>query len=209
MSALQGQGTGFLVLIYFSAILYERHCFHCYTDEESGAYKRISNVLKDMCTHMLSHVQLFATPWTVACQAPLSVRFPRQGYWSGLPFPTPRSPGTLNTYKQKRFQRFSVIAFLTIEQEILEESITYIPLQLKCKSLLVTCPWIIYHMLYLIDSKYHQLQDSMISCTKKNAVNQGKIQYFIIQNFYFLPIEGISMVLFRHLFCITYHCYYI
>ena len=27
------------------------------------------------------------TPWTVAHQAPLSVRFPRQGYWSGLPFP--------------------------------------------------------------------------------------------------------------------------
>ena len=49
----------------------------------------------------LSHVQLFATPWTVACQAPLSVRLPRQGYWSGLPFPTPRSPRTLNTYDVK------------------------------------------------------------------------------------------------------------
>ena len=32
---------------------------------------------------------LFATPWTVACQAPLSVEFSRQEYWSGLPFPTP------------------------------------------------------------------------------------------------------------------------
>ena len=31
----------------------------------------------------------FATPWTVACQAPLSVEFPRQEYWSGLPFPSP------------------------------------------------------------------------------------------------------------------------
>ena len=30
-----------------------------------------------------------ATPWTVACQAPLSVIFPRQAYWSGLPFPSP------------------------------------------------------------------------------------------------------------------------
>ena len=29
------------------------------------------------------------TPWTVACQAPLSVEFPRQEYWSGLPFPSP------------------------------------------------------------------------------------------------------------------------
>ena len=32
----------------------------------------------------------FATPWTVACQAPLSMGFPRQEYWSGLPFPSPR-----------------------------------------------------------------------------------------------------------------------
>ena len=30
----------------------------------------------------------FATPWTVACQAPLSMGFPRQEYWSGLPFPS-------------------------------------------------------------------------------------------------------------------------
>ena len=37
---------------------------------------------------MLSHVQLFATLWTVACQAPLSVELSRQEYWSGLPFPT-------------------------------------------------------------------------------------------------------------------------
>ena len=31
-----------------------------------------------------------ATPWTVACQAPLSMGFSRQEYWSGLPFPSPR-----------------------------------------------------------------------------------------------------------------------
>ena len=29
------------------------------------------------------------TPWTIACQAPLSMGFPRQEYWSGLPFPPP------------------------------------------------------------------------------------------------------------------------
>ena len=37
----------------------------------------------------LSHVQLFATPWTVACQAPLSMGFSRQEYWSKLPCPPP------------------------------------------------------------------------------------------------------------------------
>ena len=34
----------------------------------------------------------FATPWTVACQAPLFMGFPRQEYWSGLPFPSPGDP---------------------------------------------------------------------------------------------------------------------
>ena len=38
---------------------------------------------------LLGHVQLFATPWTVACQAPLSMEFSRQEYWSGLPCPSP------------------------------------------------------------------------------------------------------------------------
>ena len=38
---------------------------------------------------LLSRIQLFATPWTVACQDPQSVGFPRQEYWSGLPFPSP------------------------------------------------------------------------------------------------------------------------
>ena len=38
---------------------------------------------------LLSRVQLFATPWTVAHQAPLSMGSSRQEYWSGLPFPSP------------------------------------------------------------------------------------------------------------------------
>ena len=37
----------------------------------------------------LSRAWLFATPWTAAHQAPLSIGFSRQGYWSGLPFPSP------------------------------------------------------------------------------------------------------------------------
>ena len=38
---------------------------------------------------MLSHVQPFVTPWTVAHKAPLSMEFSRQEYWLGLPLPTP------------------------------------------------------------------------------------------------------------------------
>ena len=37
----------------------------------------------------LSRVRLFVTPWTVAHQAPPSMEFSRQEYWSGLPFPSP------------------------------------------------------------------------------------------------------------------------
>ena len=37
----------------------------------------------------VSRVRLFATPWTVAHQAPPSIGFSRQEYWSGLPFPSP------------------------------------------------------------------------------------------------------------------------
>ena len=38
----------------------------------------------------LSRVRLFVTPWTIAHQAPLSMGFSRQEYWSGLPLPSPR-----------------------------------------------------------------------------------------------------------------------
>ena len=38
---------------------------------------------------LLSSVRLFATPWTVACQASLLLGFSRQEYWSELPFPSP------------------------------------------------------------------------------------------------------------------------
>ena len=38
---------------------------------------------------LLSCVQFFVTLWTVACQAPLSMAFPRQEYWNGFPFPPP------------------------------------------------------------------------------------------------------------------------
>ena len=50
-----------------------------------------------VCAPSLSRVRLFSTPWTVACQAPLSKGFSRQEYWGELPFPSPGdlpNPGT-------------------------------------------------------------------------------------------------------------------
>ena len=52
-------------------------------------YKSAEQVLK-VESESESHVQLFVTPWTVACLAPLSVAFSRQESWSGLP---PLPPG--------------------------------------------------------------------------------------------------------------------
>ena len=44
--------------------------------------------LPTVCVQLLSRVQLFVTPGTVACQTPLSMGLPGQEYWSGLPFPS-------------------------------------------------------------------------------------------------------------------------
>ena len=49
--------------------------------------------LKVLVAQSLSRVRLFATSWTVVSQAPPSMDFSRQEYWSGLPFP---SPGNLS-----------------------------------------------------------------------------------------------------------------
>ena len=54
--------------------------------EAKGWGKRI---LEIVCMHVCSAVSDSATPWTLAHQVPPSRRFPRQEYWSGLPFPSP------------------------------------------------------------------------------------------------------------------------
>ena len=57
----------------------------------AGAVEQ-GGLLEDMHGWMLSrfsHVQLFEIPWTVAYRAPLSMRFSREEYWSGLPCPPP------------------------------------------------------------------------------------------------------------------------
>ena len=51
--------------------------------------RNLWQVFDDVKCQSLSHVWFFVTPWTVACQAPLSLEFSRQEYWSGQPFPFP------------------------------------------------------------------------------------------------------------------------
>ena len=77
-------------------------------------------VLRKIEVKLLSRVWLFATPWTVAHQAPPSMEFSRQEYWSGLPFPSPgdfpdpriepRSPA-LQTEKQANHKRTNTTWF--------------------------------------------------------------------------------------------------
>ena len=56
--------------------------------------------------HMLSHV----TPWTAACQAPLSMDFSRQEYWSGLPFPSPIPDLLLSNFFIMFLRFFHIVA---------------------------------------------------------------------------------------------------
>ena len=52
--------------------------------------KHEGNNISLCCAYLLSHVWLFATPWTIAHQAPLSTGILQQQYWTGLPCPSPR-----------------------------------------------------------------------------------------------------------------------
>ena len=70
--------------VYYLFIVY-RHHFQLLTHAYTICF--ITAVV--IIVFMLSHIWLFVTPWTVACQAPLSMGFFRQEFWSGLPFPPP------------------------------------------------------------------------------------------------------------------------
>ena len=73
-------------------------CFHVLATVNSAAMSPEVHVSPSILVSLvevkwseksLSRLQLFATPWTVAHQAPPSMEFSRQEYWSGLPFPSP------------------------------------------------------------------------------------------------------------------------
>ena len=61
-------------------------CYSPWGRKESDAWVTELNLVVQLS------VQLFSTPWTVACQAPLSMGCSGQEYWSGLPFPSPKKP---------------------------------------------------------------------------------------------------------------------
>ena len=70
--------------INYSGKEYEKECTTCTTES-----LRCTVETAYMC--LLSNVRLFSTPWTVPSEAPLSMEFFRQEYWSGLPFTPPEN----------------------------------------------------------------------------------------------------------------------
>ena len=61
----------------------------CHLDAKKGDEQDAVTHFKGLDLPVISRVWFFATPWTVAHQAPLSMEFSRQEHWSGLPFPPP------------------------------------------------------------------------------------------------------------------------
>ena len=91
------QVTDFLNLSTFLFIYHVASWFFRSTKMRLNWFSNLSLTVEHLLctTHLvvviwsLNCVWLLLTPWTVACQAPLSMGFPRQEYWNGLPFPSP------------------------------------------------------------------------------------------------------------------------
>ena len=71
-----------------SAIRLGKHKSVLYVCESVSALQKCSFVLNFGGSSVAKSCSTLVTPWTVACQAPLSMGFSRQEYWSGLPFPS-------------------------------------------------------------------------------------------------------------------------
>ena len=100
--------------------------------EKKDKFRGSMHRLVHMCE--LSHVWLFATPWTAACQTPLSMEFSRQDYCSGLPFPP---PGDLPNLGIKPASPPSALAGRFLE---LEEPVLHLSYSLETLLSLEVCP---------------------------------------------------------------------
>ena len=91
-------------------------------------------------TWLLSLVQLFAAPQTVARQASLSVGFSRQGYWSALPFPSPEDlPDPEN---EPRFPAFNADS-LPSKPPGKPPNLPYVPYLIPEPTSLTLCPFLL------------------------------------------------------------------
>ena len=85
-------GLFVLTHLIFLTALWSMYCKYSYFKYRKQSLENITCsrlLLRIICMCSATQSCLFVNPWTVACQAPLSMGFSRQIYWSGLPFPSP------------------------------------------------------------------------------------------------------------------------
>ena len=102
----------------------------------------------------LSRVRFLATPWTAAYQAPPSMGFSRQVYWSGVPLPSPDPMPT-----QGKLKWFSTNAFL------LQKLLSFLPLLLKVSQGQSSTPQFSKYLLCQISSLIESIRFSLSSCS--------------------------------------------
>ena len=117
----------------------------------------------------LSRVWLLATPWTAGYQAPPSMGFSRQKYWSGLPLPSPKTDCRYMLILYLHLQRTILLVFKSKGEEILDEYNLFIILSFKWVSkIIVACSKLtvinntgnsvkieIMHLIYFIHHEMH------------------------------------------------------
>ena len=119
----------------------------------------------------------FATLWTVDCKAPLSMGFPRQEYWSGLPVP---SPGDLPHPRTEPTSPALAAVFFTIEppgKHLLHKQYSTNGLKIKmCWDTCVEIVGIEHDNLNLFDKSYHKILQSL--CIWSLCLINTSMKYF-------------------------------
>ena len=141
---------------------------------------------------MPSRAQLFATPWTIACQAPLSMEFFRQEYWSALPFP---SPGDLS----KPGIEPASPAFLALAGRLFTTSTTTSQNSFKNKTKITErCVKILFQWLYYFPSLY-------IISWDFPGKNPGLHCHFLLQGIFLTQGFNLHLLILLHCRWLLYH----
>ena len=125
---------------------------------------------------LLSCVPFFATPWTVVCQAPLSMGFPGPEYWSGLPFP---SPGDLpNPGIKPRSPALQVYTLTSEPPGKLFKHVQFSSVQSLSHVWLFVTPWITAHQASLsITNSQSLLKLTSIESVSHPAISSSVVPF--------------------------------